>query len=125
MKPPLSTIFRLTLAAYWLALAVVTHLPPAEIPKTNVSDKVAHLGAYFLLGLLLCLAVRSRSSAVILVLGIVMLYGAVDELTQTLVGRSCELADWCADVAGGALAVVLFDLARRFLRREKSVESHP
>jgi VanZ family protein len=40
-----------------------------------------------------------------LVIGICLLYGAIDELTQPLVGRFCSFDDWLAD-ASGAIAVV-------------------
>jgi len=93
--------------AYWIALFVLTHLPPKEVPKANVSDKLVHLVAYFILGIFLHTALSRYRSTAIHVLWILMAYGALDELTQPLVGRSCELADWCADVAGGAAAVVV------------------
>jgi VanZ family protein len=46
----------------------------------------------------------------VLVLGILLAYGAADEWTQLLVNRSCELADWYADAAGAAAGVVAVSL---------------
>ena len=48
-----------------------------------------------------------------LTLSILLLYGVFDELTQIPVGRSCEVADFYADVAGAAVAVVLMALLVR------------
>lgn len=42
------------------------------------------------------------------VLGIIGLYGALDELLQIPVGRSCEFGDWVADVLGASLGFTLF-----------------
>lgn len=100
----------------WVIAFILTHLPPAEVPKTRIGDKLAHFIVYALLaGLLsLCLWARgtsiARSILIVLIAG--LLYGAIDELTQPLVGRICSLQDWYADAAGTASAGVLFALLR-------------
>ena len=68
-----------------------------------MSDKVAHFGAYTVLGGTLAYGRRRSGGAVahgwLLVAGIV--YGLTDEWHQMYVpGRSPELADWLADAAG-------------------------
>jgi VanZ family protein len=37
-------------------------------------------------------------------------YGVLDETTQPLAGRSCELGDWLADVSGAVLGMLLMTL---------------
>lgn len=97
-------------AAAWAAtifwLSSRPTLPGPEIPYF---DKVAHFGAYALLGALLAFgADRSRVPlAVALVLGV--LYGASDEIHQMYVpGRSPDVLDWAADAAGVATACFLY-----------------
>jgi VanZ family protein len=88
---------------------ILTHLPPSRVPKLRMSDKIEHLMAFMLLGGLLYLCLRPRVRQTLLIVAIVgAAYGAIDELTQPLVGRSCELLDWASDVSGivlGSLAI--------------------
>lgn len=110
------------LVIYWLALFVGTHLPRGQhelLPK-NVSDKLLHLTAYGGLALLICLnwSLRRplgwRQAAIVLAL--LAGFGALDEVTQILVGRDCDLADWTADVSGATAGVGLFLLAGSVFR---------
>jgi VanZ family protein len=99
---------------YWCGLYILTHTPVA-IPVTTVKDKTAHVAAYASLAIALFLSFKlSRrkptAQTAMLVLGILLVYGAFDELTQIPVGRSGEMADWYADAAGAALACVLMTL---------------
>ncbi len=106
--------------SYWVGLFVLTHTPPSHMPKGPGNDKLMHFLAYlvlsFLLGTTLYLAVpsqRRRLAPLVLVLGAA--YGAMDELTQPLVGRDAEWGDWFADLGGVvAVAAVLFVLVRLF-----------
>ncbi|HEX6911575.1 MAG TPA: VanZ family protein, partial [Longimicrobium sp.] len=89
---------------YWLSSRPT--LPGPEVPYF---DKVAHFGAYAVLGALLAFAAdRSRVPlAVAVVLG--LLYGASDEIHQVYVpGRSPDVLDWAADAAGVAAACFLY-----------------
>ena len=89
----------------------VTHLPklPAY-PGPPYKDKFAHAAAYALLAGLAVSAWRGRSTAWSAVVWFAVLssYAAADELLQSLVGRSCTLGDWLADMAGVALAVTVW-----------------
>lgn len=79
-------------------------------------DKVAHFGAYALLGLLLAHAVRATGLPLVAAVALGWLYGASDEWHQSFVpGRSVELLDWVADALGVLAGVYLFKLwhARR------------
>ena len=106
---------------YWLALFVLTHTPLAKLPGPPTSDKVAHFLAYlvlsFLAGTTLYLAFPQRRR--LMPVGVLLLaaaYGAVDELTQPLVGRFCEWGDWFADCAGAATGAAVLYLLERLTR---------
>jgi len=112
-------IFWIAAILYWAALFCATHIPAPRLPPIPVTDKTAHLVSYGVLAMLLHLALfradRSRSSTdvAMLVLTILLAYGAIDEWTQIPVGRSCELADWYADAAGASIAMVMVTLVAR------------
>lgn len=118
------------LACYWVAVFASTHIPRVPLPTHfNLFDKVCHFSAFALLTLLAHLAWATRRPGLDRLpwkeLAITMLviagYGALDEITQPLVGRSCELLDWAADVAGIVFATLVFAagwaLAYRHLTR--------
>lgn len=96
---------------YWIALFAATHVPAFRLPPVPVTDKTGHFVAYALLAIGLTLALRlggpPRPDAEIKVIAILLAYGAFDELTQILVNRSCEMADWYADAAGAATGALL------------------
>ena len=53
----------------------------------------------------------------LIVLGIVMAYGAFDELTQPIFGRDCEFLDWVADSSAGVVAVSILGPLRMLMRK--------
>jgi VanZ family protein len=102
---------------YWLALAVVTHIPiPNWVRKTGFSDKTMHCLAYFILACLLWFVISPDKKAnwrrlrVWLVLLIIVVYGIVDEVLQGYIGRSASVNDFIADILGAltGFAVVSF-----------------
>lgn len=109
------------LAVYWFAIFTLTHVPrlppPPDVPQ---ADKWAHLLAYAVLAILYFtaratagpLGLRQVATGVV----IFALYGAADELLQILVGRSCELLDWVADVTGALIGTALWMLIARWRR---------
>ena len=124
---PASTVrvVRGLLAAYWIALFLVTHVPlPPRVPSVAGADKVFHAGAYaglaFLLALLAALRVAPSWRQYTKIFALVAAYGAIDELLQIPVGRTCDVWDWLADIAGAAAGLLVFaiaaSLARRFSR---------
>ncbi len=117
---------------YWLpvllcatAILVGTSLPRAPGPEIEGGDKLAHLLAYGLLGLLLMRAYRSCEGlpcrrAAVMTMAVGGLYAALDELHQApLPHRTASLSDFATDLAGlavGAAAFWLLTVVRRDAR---------
>ncbi len=103
------------LAVYWPALAVFSHIPvPMWVRKAGVSDKVLHLLAYMILAFLLWCAIGGGArltrcrARVLWVFVAVVLYGGADELVQGHVGRSCDIMDFAADLAGALAGLLVY-----------------
>ena len=103
----------LVVAVYWLALFTATHIP--RIPRglqMPGADKWQHTLAYAGLAFLLTFRGGWKRpltwKLVLTVAGVVIGYGALDELTQIPVGRDAEWLDWLADCAGTTLGIGLF-----------------
>ncbi len=118
---PSARILWVLLGVVWVGAFTATHIPPAGLPKTGTGDKVLHAVGYFGLGAVFFAALAAsgaglrRTAALVLVL--LTVYGAIDELTQPLVGRSAAWSDWLADVFGAAAAAAVCTLAVVLLRR--------
>jgi hypothetical protein len=105
------------LVFYWSALIVAAHIPiPMLVRKAGVSDKGLHFIAYLILTFLLWYAIRPNEKVkwhtftAWLVLFIVTGYGAVDEVVQRFVGRTCDIMDIAANIAGILTALVIFSV---------------
>jgi VanZ family protein len=114
------------LGIYWAALLIATHLPAetALLPGHTV-DKIYHVLAYAVLSGLLATVWQLAGGhlmrrQLVIVWLVVVLYGAVDEITQIPVGREASLLDWLADAAGAACGIVVFVWLRKWLTRELS-----
>jgi VanZ family protein len=90
---------------------------PLPALTSVVWDKVLHVTEYAGFGLLLCRALRGeglrwwRSVALAVILAGV--YAATDEWHQLFVpGRTADVADWLADVAGAASGTSLYLVGR-------------
>jgi len=59
------------------------------------------------------------SSAAVAVSIAAAAYGAFDELTQPLFGRSASWGDWLADMVGAAVAVIVFEAVLSMRARRK------
>ena len=126
----LSRLITLSLLLYWLAILLGTHLPSGVVALPVASDKLQHVAAFLGLGFLLAWAgVLRRRPSLALYGGLFVLalaYGAVDELTQTLVpGRTADLRDWLADAAGAALGFALHRLALAGVQGWRRSRSQP
>lgn len=108
---------------YWIALCVATHVPPAEAPlPSGLNDKLAHVAAYLVLAFLASTAWQLASGILTsrhlwFAWLVIVIYGALDELTQPLVGRDCSLLDWAADAVGAAAGIALFVAVRACCRK--------
>jgi VanZ family protein len=102
-------------AVYWGAMFAGTHLDISfsgpEIPSVP-GDKVMHFVAYAGLTFLWLVAAATFGRVTWLMYLMVMigaaLYGAVDEVSQSMVGRDMDIADWRFDVMGAAIGSIAF-----------------
>ena len=109
MKRLLAWLPAVAWAGVIFALSSRPRLPGPELPGF---DKVAHFGAYALLGWLLAFAAERSRLPLAVAVALGLLYGASDEIHQMFVpGRSPDVLDWFADAAGVAAAIFLY--ARR------------
>ena len=121
------------LILYWIALFAATHMPlPAGIDLTANRDKLLHVAAYaalaFLGGVAAMPFFQSSYLRLMLVAGVMLLYGVIDEGGQMFVpGRVGDIWDWLADALGvflgiGSLAALENAYAAYKARRNASVE---
>src|SRR4051794_11014786 len=117
--PSLQRVLWTLTIAYWCILFIVTHIPGEALPNVKLNDKIEHFLAYGALGGLFFLSLwASRPDwqrLPLIVLGILAVYGAVDEGLQAIpfIRRNCSLWDWCADVIGVGIAVMFLGYLRR------------
>ena len=87
----------------------------------RVGDANLHFAGFYALAGLFWLTLnayaRSRAARALLVLAIMPLYAALDELTQPIFNRNAAWGDWLADVAGTAAAVVCLEIVALMLHR--------
>jgi VanZ family protein len=118
--PAIRWSLRIITATFWIICLILTHLPaPPEFLPAADHDKIRHyLGFGLLAGMLYLTIAIARpisslrsflGSIAIRVLLILMIYAAVDEITQPPFGRTCDFFDWLADTAGAATAVTILE----------------
>lgn len=95
-----------------LAICAATLAPPTGLPSVPGSDKMHHVLAFLMLALPAALVSPRLLWGVV---PLAALFGAGIELVQPLVGRSAELADWQADMAGLLIGTALGLSARVML----------
>jgi VanZ family protein len=110
-------------ALYWLPLILYCVLiyiqsaypSPEQIPSFRFVDKMLHLGAYAIMGILFYRAYRTLkirdNLQLLMMLSVVSasLYGVSDEIHQSFVPfRSAEVADAIADFCGAVCGVYLY-----------------
>lgn len=98
----------------WAALLfLLSSRPTLPAPDVAHFDKAAHFGAYLVLGLLLAFAADRSGWPLWIAIPLGLAYGMADEVHQMFVpGRSPSVADWIADAAGVAAAVLLYARGR-------------
>lgn len=104
-----------SLLLYWPTLFILAHIPvPQVVYKAHVSDKSLHFIAYLILAFLIWFSLNPDAkiswgkTVVWLVLLMIAGYAAIDELLQDYVGRSCDVMDFFADLAGGITGLIIF-----------------
>ncbi len=101
-------VYFATLAGWVALLLTLTSIPNPDFGEGFPGmDKFAHFGFYGVAGFLCALwrreSGRSGGRAVAFAMLFVVLLGAADEVHQQWIpGRTMELLDWVADIAGGA-----------------------
>ena len=108
---------------YFLLLFLGTHLPADRMePVATVSDKWLHFGGYAVLTIVVLAGweltigtLQPKHYFAVWLAG--TLYGAFDEITQTPVGRSCDINDWMADVLGIVCGLLAYRLGRAAVLR--------
>ena len=114
-RPKLTII---SLLLYWPTIFILTHVSLARVPhwivQTHMSDKIFHYLAYLVLVFLLWFVispykkVKWHRATAWWVVFVVVWYGVVDEVLQGYVGRTCDVMDFFADLAGTLTGLILF-----------------
>lgn len=117
------------LILYWIILFIGTSLPSDHVSgMIEVSDKLKHFGAYFILAFLLSLNLYFQErwknlafSPFIYAFLACTIYGVIDELHQILVpNRSAEFLDWLADLSGSFVGVIFSALFLKYIKKNNS-----
>ncbi|MBN1816539.1 MAG: VanZ family protein [Sedimentisphaerales bacterium] len=115
---------------FWIAILLIavvlilTHIPQKKIKIDMTAlglDKILHLASYAAISLFAFLSVPPGKNFRTwgIVLGILFLVAAFDEITQPWFGRTCSLYDLAAD-AVGSVAVFLNLLCNRLMQPVKN-----
>ncbi len=100
---------------YWPIIFILAHIPiPPLVRKAGVSDKIIHFVAYLVLVFLLWFAISPdrkvtwRRATAWWIFLVTVCYGVIDELLQgVVVGRSCDVMDFFADLGGVTTGLIL------------------
>jgi VanZ family protein len=119
-----------TLALVYFGLLFLgTHLPLPSQDSASFSDKWLHFGGYAVLticvlaGWELTIGVlQPKHYFAVWLAG--TLYGAIDEITQIPVSRTCDVNDWAADVLGIISGLLIYRLVRGLLVRRGSPDAN-
>jgi VanZ family protein len=120
-------LLALLLGGYWATIFTLTHIPSPPIDvEVDHFDKLAHACAYAGLAFLLAAAWSAwrgyRPRILAGVLGLAVLYGAFDELSQKLVpNRTADPLDFFADIVGATAGLACLHLLVSFRRRSIAV----
>jgi VanZ family protein len=107
-----------TLAVVYVAILFAgTHFPSSAVDGFSWEDKLIHLSGYAVLTFFVLVGwdltigmLKAKHYFAVWLAGTI--YAAADEITQELVGRTCDIDDWAADMFGIVLGMVLFGLMR-------------
>lgn len=107
---------KILLVIYWLILFTLTSIPTVTVDfGFKWQDKLEHLLAFGVLSFLIAnFLTFSRNivfnkKSVLIVLVIILLYAAIDELHQPFFGRICDIWDFTFDFLGGIAGLIVFN----------------
>jgi VanZ family protein len=108
---------------YFVVLFIGTHIPLEQAEAlAAANDKWIHYGAYAVLTVLVLTGweltigvLEPKHYFAVWLAGV--LYGVFDEVSQTPVGRNCDMNDWMADVLGVVCGLLVFRLGRAALHQ--------
>lgn len=110
---PYRRLARLLLIIGVIAIAVVSLVPSATLPRTGIGDKWAHFVAYGALAATAALGFSRAWSLIVVLVGLGAM-GVVLEGAQSLVpGRVTEIADAVANLGGVLFVFTLWWLVRQ------------
>jgi hypothetical protein len=118
VRPGLAVHGPLARGAFAVAILVslaVLFAPASDVPYAPVGvDKIVHASLFAALALTGRWAGASR----VVLAPVLVLYGAVSEVIQGMIGRDAAVGDWLADVVGVLLGLLVWQwLARRAAER--------
>jgi len=114
---------------YGMILLIATHAPAKDVQFLARAvdyglldpDKLLHLAAYGVLGLLAGLAYGDRwrkpASAAVWLFVLLAAWGMLDELTQPLFGRLADVSDLICDILGNGIGLAAGIFTSRWLSR--------
>lgn len=118
--------FRWLPAMLWFGLILGLTLPARvgpELPEIPYFDKLCHFAAFAGQAFWIWLGFRASARGM-RTLAICALLGALDEGMQYYMpGRSCELADWLADVAGAGATVLVMRTWTKWRQARRTMPS--
>ncbi len=121
-RSPWDRWYRHALPAYWIFLFSLTHFPAPQLPvRVRWADKLTHMACFGLLAFLFWRFGETfrrpvSDRFVWLALFWMGAYAALDEWSQSFVGRGADVVDWVADMLGAALVLAVLEWRRRRLR---------
>lgn len=90
---------------------MLTPHPPEIATGFRFIDKIEHFAAFLVLAVLFSVGIDrrrfSKIGAIVLMVAILVVYGAAIELIQPYTGRSADISDFFADVAGIAAGCII------------------
>lgn len=107
---------KILLIFYWLVLFTLTSIPTVPVDfGFKWQDKLEHLLAFGVLSFLVAnfltfsKNIVFNKKSILIILGIILIYAAIDELHQPFFGRICDIWDVTFDFLGGIAGLIVFN----------------
>ena len=98
----------------WVTAFTISHIPAKKLPEGPIGDNWLHFIGFFVLASWFhwtLIAYRHpRWRRIALVVSVMALYAAFDEITQPMFNRYGDVRDWFADMAGMIAAVIVWEV---------------